>query len=436
MAIAPMYFQPLSPQQANPMLYGMGQGTTIADQGQANIGQSLMNAMKAQQVPYAGQQAQAQLGLTQAQVPYLNSQTALNIGTLPYLGMKYSAQMLLAQARSMQAVIQNQNSYATLMKLPGAQKLLQQRPDLAQTLVQAMNNSSSMINNGTGFPGGGLSSVAPNGTLTNSSAASLPPQIPANGNDINPAVFSVLPGGTTNPQQQNQPGMTIAPQEVNQLRALVQPDIPQPLTDAQAVQQGTLNAYLDKNLSPQQSSAMVYENVVDGLLKQNQPQITNAAQFSGLAGHAGQRAGQYAQALGLNSSQQYRDFQAFTTQTAPLLANELRRAFQGQATDKETSMMNDIANPTAWDKDPQQVMQEFNTMMTNLKANGQEITKTPTEAMSTLKQNLANPISFKASGIKKLDSTTLTPDALASTAKKYNMSVAQVQQLLQQHGAI
>ncbi len=76
MALSPMNFQILSPDQANPILYGMGKGAAIAGQQQANIGQGITNAMNQAKLPYVGQMARQQL--VQSELQNALSQNTLN----------------------------------------------------------------------------------------------------------------------------------------------------------------------------------------------------------------------------------------------------------------------------------------------------------------------------------------------------------------------
>ncbi len=61
MAVGPVYFQPLSPDQANPGLWAQKQRALIAGQWQDNMSRMMQNQMLSQQEPYAGQMAQADL---------------------------------------------------------------------------------------------------------------------------------------------------------------------------------------------------------------------------------------------------------------------------------------------------------------------------------------------------------------------------------------
>ncbi len=98
MPISPMYFQPLSPQQANPMLYGLQQGGQIAGGNLDNQMKALQNALASAQLPYAGQSAQADL-----QSKQIGNQLSQN--TLNYAPQMSQAELKdkLMQAMLMQA---------------------------------------------------------------------------------------------------------------------------------------------------------------------------------------------------------------------------------------------------------------------------------------------------------------------------------------------
>lgn len=92
-----MYFQILSPEQANPLGYGMQQGANIANTQANTMGRNLTNALLSAQVPYASQGAQADL---------LSKQLAnqLSQNTLNYAPQMSQAELAL---RSAQANAQN-----------------------------------------------------------------------------------------------------------------------------------------------------------------------------------------------------------------------------------------------------------------------------------------------------------------------------------------
>jgi len=101
------YFQPLSFQQANPLLAGIQAGEQIYGQGVKNayLGKTLAQQLQAMQLqnaarqaglPYVGPQAAATLSQTQAQTPLLQSEAARNQAAIPLLGAQ--AQQARAQA--------------------------------------------------------------------------------------------------------------------------------------------------------------------------------------------------------------------------------------------------------------------------------------------------------------------------------------------------
>jgi hypothetical protein len=77
MPVQPMYFQPLSFQQANPILSGMQAASQIYGNDMQAQGRNLLNQQLAAQLPYAGQLAQADLAYKQAQTPFIQAQTGL-----------------------------------------------------------------------------------------------------------------------------------------------------------------------------------------------------------------------------------------------------------------------------------------------------------------------------------------------------------------------
>lgn len=421
MPVMPMTFQILTPDQANPLGYGLKQGSEVANNWMQARNQAIQNRMLQAQLPYAGDMAQADLALKQAQAPYVQSQTAINEGTVPYLGMKFGAAYMNAQTKAAQAAIANANSYRNYAQTPEGQKLLQTDPKFQESFINAMNNASSFINSGFGFNANAIpgSSGAPN-------------QVPAT-NQTNPSMPSS--DAIASALRNNYQVLPQTPQQTQRLNQLFgQPPSSQ---DMNAVQQASSDAYYNKMLPVAQRQQVTYENVVDGLLRDNQPIINDAATFAGLAGKANQTAEKYAQSAGLNSSQQYQNYVTFVNQIAPKISNELRRAYGGQATDHEQKLMADISNPVKWTKDPQQVFSEFNQLVSDLRTNAREIVKTPSQAISTLNQNVMNPPTFGAKQNTSRNSTTTNADRFKNytdadwqhTAQKHGITVQQAKQL-------
>jgi hypothetical protein len=385
MPISPMYFNPLSFQQAAPFVTGLQSGTGIASQNIANQGNQLQNQLLAAQTPYAGQMAQAQLATSQQQAPYMQSQTALNQATLPLLQYKFMSPYLSAMAQQSRVAVQNANSLKAYAATPEGQQRLANDPQFRQTYLNAMNNSSGMVNSGYGFtsfpgvPGMGGSSQSMPGANFNPAMQPQSPQ--ANGSEMP----STLPMQTL-PQ---------TPQQVQKLQQFFPGSGQQNQQNLNGLKQAASDTYLKQMIPPARLQQTAYENVIEGLMHTNQKTITDAANFAGLAGKANQHADQFAEAAGMGANPQYRNFQTFTNQIAPKMANELRRAFGGQATDSEREAMDDIGNPVAWNKDPQQVFNELNQLRSDLAVNAKEIIKTPSQVVSTAQQNINNPVVFK-----------------------------------------
>lgn len=103
MAVAPMYFQTLTPEQANPYLYGASQRAQIAGQWQNNTARQLQNQQLSAQLPYAGPMAQAQL-------QGADLSNALQQNTLNYAPQM--SQQQLDAAKLANALQQNTLNYA------------------------------------------------------------------------------------------------------------------------------------------------------------------------------------------------------------------------------------------------------------------------------------------------------------------------------------
>lgn len=267
MAISPMYFPVLSPQQANPMLYGMGQGSAIA-------GQNLQNATIQQQLPYAGPMAQAQLGIQQAQAPYINSQTAMNNAMLPYAGYRAMGPYMGAYARMQQAAISNANSYRQLAATPAGQAMMKNNLQFRQAYYQAMQNSSQFISSGFPMIGGGAPmaatgnygpSQAPTQQTMPYSAPSSVPQAGGGPQSASPAV-SVSQGGAA-PGAVNQGGA--APPAINQANGAIGAPYSKLPLSTQEVQ--NLKNILSGSYTPQQD-AQVQQINANQIAKQNYTQ--------------------------------------------------------------------------------------------------------------------------------------------------------------------
>lgn len=306
-----MYFQTLSPQQANPLGYGMQQGAQIAQSWMDTRNRALQNQMLNAQMPYAGQMAQADLGLKQAQVPYMESQTALNQATLPYMGYKFMAPMMMAQARMAQVGISNSNAFRQWTQTPEGAQYVAQNPQMAQTIANAMQNSAGMIN----------------------------------GNYSNPASYPTLPGTTPGMQ-----GAPITPDQVNQLRSMVQPSIPlgsiQDTAALQAMKKSTDASARQKNL---------YATNIEKTMDQIDPDALT--QYAGTLGTA-QRYGQMALASTGNESQNYDNY-IKSLNAANLMATQVRQFYGDSIQPSMIQRLESLTSPSTWANNPALAKAQF-----------------------------------------------------------------------------
>ena len=322
MPVNPMYFQVLSPEQANPMGYGLQQGAQIGTQFADDHLKAIQAAMMNAQVPYAGQMAQADLQNKQAQAPYVNSQTAINLGTLPYLGMKFYGPMLNAQAKMAQVGISNSNAFRNWTQTPQGAKFVQDNPDMAATITNAMQNSAGMIN--------GQAQQTP-GTFSNPGAY---PQLPAS--------------------QTGQQGTPITPQQINQLQALTQANIPNPVNDIQQVS-GLQSMQKTTDASARQKN--LYASNIDKTLNNIDPdQLT---QFSGVPGVAELKRQQGLAAIGKESSS-YDNYMK-SLNASNMLATQVRQFYGDSIQPSMIGRLQQLTNPTTWSNNPALAKSLFNS---------------------------------------------------------------------------
>lgn len=321
MTVGPIYFQPLTPDQANPGLYRQRQQALIQGQVQNNIARMLQNQQLNQQVPYAGQMAQAQLANTQAQAPYMQSQTAMNYGTLPYLGMKFAAPYMAAQARMMQAGIQNSNAFRNYAQTPQGAAVLQADPNMANTFQNAMQNSAAMINGGN---------------------------TPAPGAYNNPASYAQLPAAQT-----GQPGAPLNPQQINQLRQLAQPGIPD-TTSAIQDASGLLAQHKTTDASARQKN--LYATNIEKTLNQIDPDALT--QYAGATG-AAQKYGQMALASTGKESKNYDNY-LNSLNAANLMATQVRQFYGDSIQPSMIQRLEALTNPSTWANNPKLAKSLFN----------------------------------------------------------------------------
>jgi hypothetical protein len=456
MPLQQSYFQPLSFQQASPMVSGMEAGSNIAANNSMDMlrnmqaaqtgiqnaylpsslaqslkSQKLANALAQSTLPFAAPQAQANLGLTdaqtglvqgqtsaipsqialqQAQVPFVQSQTALNNASLPFMQYKFMAPYISAIARQNQANASTSNAYANWSKTPQGMAALQKDSGLATGLNSFMQYQANYGNNIANQAG-----LFDPSTTGNQQAPiqqqSDPTQSPGNQQMV----------GQSQPSGYQQ--LPLNQQQVQRLAQLVQPstngNIP-------AIQAASADALTRKITPSPIQNQRYYDQSLNNMLSQVAPVMPDISQFAGLAGHANQTAQKYAQSAGIATSPMYNNYRNFVDVQAPAIANEFRRSLGGQATDSEREAMTNIAQPAYWDKSPQQALNQYNTLVNTIDANSRAISQTPSQNQTSLAQGVQNPPLAGKGGAN----SKYRDEDIQFTAQKYGMTPSQVRQKL------
>lgn len=371
--------------QANPFLTGFATGQDIIGQGLQNQGQYYQNKITQQQVPYAGPMAAAQLGLTQAQAGLANAQ-------IPYVGYQALGSLYGGMGRMMAS-----NPSAMIIKAiqnnPQLQALMNNNPQFAQEVenaamiegamagggyfnmippvpgVQGINGANQNFNttqpvtnnSGINMPG------APNGAqLPNNMAPPQTPQSAALENTYRGAIVNGSP--IPNAQQSNYTGLPPIPVPTNSPQ--------QNASDIAAMQAQNTNDLLTKNLSKQQLAAITYDNSAHNMIKRASPYLPDVVSFSDVRGMTELKRQQLLAAQGKPTSPAYQHYLNYTREQMPSIANEIRRAFQGQATDAENENINSLLSTKEWDQNPQNNLQRLQSLMDTLDDNTKAITQT------------------------------------------------------------
>lgn len=185
MPLNPINFQVLTPQQASPFVYGLGQGAQLVNSALAARAQNIKNQMAQAQLPYA--QQLAKLGLQKQQIANATAQNTLN----------YAPQMSQAQLASAQAMPGVYGSEAA--KNTAQANYLGQQASLYPYDVAARLGPLTQLLAGQQFMGNmQRGNVAPsNGGMTLSVGGNTP-TVPAQA----ASNYPTLPGGLSAPQGQ------------------------------------------------------------------------------------------------------------------------------------------------------------------------------------------------------------------------------------------
>lgn len=397
MALPIDYFAPETFAQANPFLSGFNAGQATINKGLINQGQQYMNQMNAAKAQYAMPEAQQQLlkdqlnnQILQPQAQYAPQMTLADLALKQAMPGYYGAMGQEALSKIPLNQAQANMANAQIPYLPYQmmgkyyQGLGQYMAHGPQSLAVRMQNNPAFQNYVSNNPqaqanyAGLMQSVLNNQITT--------PNLPG----MRPNVLNA---------SQNQQQIPTQPNAVPSAYGYVNP------SDINSITNATQNAFMKTAYTPQQQQQMTYENSAENMLGQIAPDLPEITKYAGLAGHAGMTADKYASAFGLKTDPTYSKFVNFSETQAPIIANELRRAFGGQATDSEREIMDNLANPVYWNKSPQIAMGQMQTLFDTLRANAQAITQ-PKNA------NLAQAIGSISSPLKVPNiATTLNPNS-------------------------
>lgn len=397
MALTPMYFQPLSPQQANPMLYGMGQGAAIAGQQQQNLGRMLQNYITGQQVPYAGQMAQATLANTQAQAPYINSQTALNMGTLPYLGMKFAGPYYAALAKTQTAYNGAVNSLNNISSNPALAAQIPNHPEIVQGLLRAGQNQSAAINNGVpGMMSNSVNPVVPPLLSSNQSTAPQVPNIPfPQAGYANPVAS---PNGHALPQTIPMQTLPQTPAQIQKLKQLFPTSTSQ--QDIDAANNAVNLQVLKKTTDPMaRQKALLAANIDKTIGMINPDDLT---QYAGGMGGI-EKALQTGLASSGLESKNFDNYKQ-SENAAEMLATQVRQFYGDSIQPSVREELQELTNPATWSNNPALAKRLFNNLKNIL---GQETSTyrdalqstAPYQGQSAQPQAASNPIAPSASKV-------------------------------------
>jgi hypothetical protein len=234
---------------------------------------------------------------------------------------------------------------------PGIQALIAGSPELAQQYAQSFQNVL-----GQQVPGQQQAVIHPEHAAAVSTTADNPAQ----------PVVSTPQSGVQ--QGQN----TISPSLLQSLQSAVGSKLMKDTNTSQVLNQRT------------------YALSVHNMLNKLAPDMPEITQFAGLAGQAKKSADAYAASMGLSRDPAYIKFNNFANIQAPLITNEIRRAFGGQATDSEQRLMSRLVNPVYWKTSPQLAMSQFQQLIDSLKQNETALIENPQQVQKSLEQQLSD----------------------------------------------
>lgn len=309
---------------------------------QEKMRQSLLANQRAQTMQqYLPQQQQAQLNLAQARLPLTQAQTAQEQERTRLMPQSLKTAMMNALSRQQQVSqsaggmpVRKLYALAKLSSNPAMMSLIQQDPSFARSFGERLKGAVGLMG---GHPQGQPSISTPTAGV----------QAP-----------------TT------------------------------PITDEQikAMQSATGSALAKKINTTGVLNQRMYSLSVHNMLNQLAPNMKEIAQFAGLAGKARQSADKYAASVNMLNDPSYVKFHNFTNVQAPLIANEISRAFGKNATDQESKALRHLANPVYWNSNPKLALNQFQSLINSLNANEKSLIDNPQQVKDTLRRNIQSPI--------------------------------------------
>ena len=442
-----MYFQPLSFQQANPVLSGIQAGQNIYAQGVQNqylpqtLQQNLLKSMLANQaaqaeLPYVGPQAAATLAVTQAQPGLMAAQGSELRSRVPLNAAQ-------AALYNQQANYFPQTTYANLLKGYGdyARGAYLNSPSHMLSLFQkdpafqSLANSNQQVNDAA-------TNIMTN-SVANNPMAQMMNSVPSfqqfqNGSGGNPAQNA--PGASQNnylPMPQGvMPGSTsMGNNYVNATDA-----------DKAAVQDTYGSEAINKTVPKAIQLQRYYSNSFDNQMAPWIPKLPGIANYASLAGKAGLHMDKFLAASGMGpDSQQFQDWNSFVNTASGLASNELRRNMGINSSVEASKEFDQLQDPGFWNERPADALARFNALMNAKRANDIATSSTQQKTLGNIQASLQKPVVQYATqagtgkplgngqySIVTKDGKTMTinDNDIAYTAKKNKISVDEVKRRL------
>ena len=431
-------FQPETFAQANPFLTGMSAMQGMQTSQLQNVAQKYQNEMLQQQVPYAGPMAQAQVGLTQAQIPLTQAQAGLTQAQIPYAGYQALGSLYGGLGRMMMSN-QALAFINAVGKNPQMQAVMQNNPEMQQAYENAVQESAyisngygNMLNNVPGIGGGNVMNPTgvqqPNGMVQAPQGTPLPGMKPGQ----NYPAVSAPPQSPQSAQAQTnfqnmQPGQAPPVASVLPSNAYAQQNPQQNASDINALHTQLNSSLMNSNYTPKQQQQLIYENAAMIQFKKLLPTLPGVASYSGAQGALQLAKDRLTSFFGGTPSPQYQSYKNYQTAMGPLAA-DIGRALGHNSTNEQNEAMNELLNPVEYDVTPKQALSQLQQLMDSVHQNTMAIVQP--KAANLAEAANSQPLQVPGAPQNQNQQPQYSDADIAYTAKKYNMTVAQVKQRL------